>query len=146
MPTLLNPNDREAILHRLRRLQPSTQPRWGKLTAPKMICHLADQLRVSLGDLPIQRIDTFPSRTLVKWLVVYSPVQPPPAKIQTAPEMLTSAPKAWAEDMAQVEKLIGRLAATPTAAVHPFFGPLSHGGWGRLAWKHLDHHLRQFGC
>lgn len=146
MPTLLRPADREAILQRLRRLQPSAAARWGSLTAPKMICHLADQLRVSVGEVPVQRIDTLPRRTLLKWLVVYSPLKPPPGKIQTAPEMLATAPASWSEDLAQVERLVERLAATPTAAVHPFFGPLRHGGWGRLGWKHMDHHLRQFGC
>ena len=146
MPTLLNPADREAILQRLRRLQPTARPRWGTLTAPKLVCHLADNLRVSLGDVPVRRIDTLPSRTLLKWLVVYSPMRPPPGKIQTAPEMLTSAPTTWGEDMARVEQLIARMAAAPATAIHPFFGPLSAGGWGRLGWKHLDHHLRQFGC
>jgi hypothetical protein len=29
---------------------------------------------------------------------------------------------------------------------HPFFGPLSPGEWDRLMWKHIDHHLRQFGA
>jgi hypothetical protein len=111
-----------------------------------MVCHLADSLRVGLGDRPAQRVDTLPSRTLLKWLVVYSPMPPPPGKIQTAPEMLASGPTTWEEDLAHVEELVGRLAAAPTTAVHPFFGPLSHGGWGRLSWKHLDHHLRQFGC
>jgi hypothetical protein len=146
MPTILNPADRDAILQRLRRVQPAAQPRWGKLTAPRMVCHLADSLRVSLGDVPIRRLDTLPSRTLVKWLVVYSPIQPPRGKIQTAPEMIASAPTSWEKDMAQVETLIDRLAATPTSAVHPSFGPLNHGGWGKLTWKHIDHHLRQFGC
>jgi hypothetical protein len=146
LPTLLNTADREAILRRLRRLQPSSQPRWGTLTAPRMVCHLADQLRVGLGDLVAQRVDTFPRRTLLKWLVVYTPVRPPPGKIQTAPEMMRTGPTTWAEDLTTVEQLIGRLAANPTTAAHPFFGPLTHGGWARLAWKHVDHHLRQFGC
>lgn len=146
MPTILNPADREALLQRLRQVQPAAQPRWGQLTAPKMVCHLADSLRVGLGDVPIRRLDTLPSRTLVKWLVVYSPIQPPRGKIQTAPEMMATAPTSWEQDMAQVEALVARLAATPSRAVHPSFGPLSHDGWGRLTWKHLDHHLRQFGC
>ncbi len=146
MPTLLKSADREAIQKRLRRLEPSSQARWGKLTAPRMVCHLADSLRVGLGDLPAKRIDTLPRRTLLKWLVVYSPVPPPPGKVQTAPEMLSTGPTTWAEDVTTVEKLIERMATTPTSATHPFFGPLSHGGWGRLTWKHLDHHLRQFGC
>lgn len=146
MPSLLNPTDRDMILHRLRRLQPSTQPQWGTLTAPTMVCHLADQIRVGLGDLPVQRIDTVARRTLLKWLFVYSPLRPPPGKIKTAPEMLATEPTTWAQDLAQVETLISRLASAPKTAAHPFFGPLSRGGWCRLAWKHLDHHLRQFGC
>jgi hypothetical protein len=146
MPTLLDPADREAILERLRRLEPSSHPRWGTLTAQRMVCHLADSLRVGLGDLPTKRVDTFLSRTLLKWLVVYSPVPPPRGKIRTAPEMLTTGPTTWTADVAAVEALIGRMAAAPTGAPHPTFGPLTHGGWGRLTWKHLDHHLRQFGC
>jgi hypothetical protein len=146
MPTLLDSTDRETILQRLRRLEPSSQPRWGTLTAPRMVCHLADSLRVALGDLSAKRVDTFPSRTLVKWLVVYSPVQPPRGKVQTAPEMLTTEPTTWTEDVAAVEMLVERVATAPTNAIHPFFGPLTHGGWGRLACKHMDHHLRQFGC
>jgi transposase InsO family protein len=29
---------------------------------------------------------------------------------------------------------------------HPFFGPLTPYEWGRGMYKHLDHHLRQFGA
>jgi hypothetical protein len=29
--------------------------------------------------------------------------------------------------------------------VHPVFGTLSGKAWGALGWRHLDHHLRQFG-
>jgi hypothetical protein len=28
---------------------------------------------------------------------------------------------------------------------HPFFGPLAPDEWSILMYKHLDHHLRQFG-
>ena len=31
------------------------------------------------------------------------------------------------------------------AQVHGFFGKLNGQEWGRLVYKHLDHHLRQFG-
>jgi hypothetical protein len=146
MPTILDSADREAILQRLRRLQPSLQPRWGQLDAPRMVCHLADSLRVGLGELPARRVDTLASRTVFKWLVVHSPVPPPPGKIQTAPEMLSTEPTDWARDLALVEELVARLSAARTTAVHPFFGPLDPSGWGRLTWKHVDHHLRQFGC
>jgi hypothetical protein len=146
MPSLLHTTEREAVLRRLRQLQPSTKPRWGTFTAPKMICHMGDAFRVGFGDVSTKRMDTLPRRTLVKWLVIYSPMPPPPGKVQTAPEMLATVPTNWSKDMATVEELIARMATTPMTAVHPFFGPLTNDGWGRLNWKHLDHHLRQFGC
>ena len=146
MPTLLNAADREALVQRLRRLQPTAAPQWGTFTAPKMVCHLADSLRIGLGEVSARRVDSLPTRTLLKWVVVYSPAPPPKGKIQTAPEMLLTGPANWVEDVATVERLIAKLASTPTSAIHPMFGPLTHGGWGRLSWKHVDHHLRQFGC
>jgi hypothetical protein len=30
--------------------------------------------------------------------------------------------------------------------VHGFFGPLSGAEWGVSQYKHVDHHLRQFGA
>jgi hypothetical protein len=146
MPTLVSSADRQAVLERLRRLRPDSRPSWGELSAQRMVCHLSDSLRVALGDVAAQRVDTVVSRTLVKWLVVYSPVKPPPEKIQTAPEMMATAPTTWAQDLATLESLLARAGTTPSAATHPYFGPLSPDGWGRLGWKHIDHHLRQFGC
>ena len=28
---------------------------------------------------------------------------------------------------------------------HPFWGKMNHDDWNKLMWKHMDHHLRQFG-
>jgi hypothetical protein len=32
-----------------------------------------------------------------------------------------------------------------TTYPHPFFGPFTPEQWAVFQWKHLDHHLRQFG-
>ena len=32
-----------------------------------------------------------------------------------------------------------------TFEAHPIFGPLSHAEWMTWGWRHVDHHLRQFG-
>jgi hypothetical protein len=123
MPTLLAQDDRKLILQRLQRLTPESKPSWGTLTAPRLLCHLSDQLRVALGEQPVTRRDTPFSRTLLKWLVVYSPLRAPPGKVSTAPEMLTTSPGVWKTDRERCESLIQRLAVTPTTAVHPMFGP-----------------------
>ena len=33
-----------------------------------------------------------------------------------------------------------------TKEPHPFFGALAPEEWNTLTWKHLDHHLSQFGA
>ena len=145
MSSMLKPADREVILARLRRLDPTARARWGRFTAPQMVAHLSDALRVAVGETQAARRDPVLSRTLAKWLVVYTPMQAPRGRIQTAPEMLRSNPTSWETDLATCESLVRRLVETQTRAVHPAFGPLSHAGWGRLTWKHFDHHLHQFG-
>jgi hypothetical protein len=110
-----------------------------------MLCHVADQMRVALGDVPAEPVHSFLSRTLVKFIVVNTGFKPPRGKIQTAPEMLLSQPESWDTDLAACLELAERVGRGTACAVHPAFGPLTHEEWGRLCWKHMDHHLVQFG-
>jgi len=143
--TLMNASDRVVILERLRRVRPETRASWGSLDAPRMLCHVADQMRVALGDVPTKPTHSFLSRTLVKTIVVNTGLKPPRGKVQTAPEMLISRPSSWEADLSACVELVDRVAGATPNAVHPAFGPLSPAEWGRLCWKHLDHHLAQFG-
>jgi hypothetical protein len=144
-PTLLNDADRAQIIARLRRLTPNRTPLWGMFTAPRMLCHVTDQLRVATGIIIGRHRDSLLRRTLVKWVVVFSSMQAPPVKVQTIPEMLSTAPTSWDADMATCIWLINEVGRGKANGRHPAFGPLTSREWGRLAWKHLDHHLRQFG-
>jgi hypothetical protein len=146
IPTLLNKEDRDLILQRLRRVRPDAKPAWGSLSAPQMLCHLADQMRVALGDVQTKPTHTLASRTLVKFLVVNTGLEPPRGKIKTAPEMLHSHPTSWEKDLAACVELAERVGSGAATAIHPAFGPLSPEEWGRLCWKHFHHHLAQFGA
>ncbi len=145
MPTLLSDADRAAIIARLRRVTTDRVPRWGTLTAPKMLCHVTDQLRVATGVIIERHRDTLVRRTLLKWIVVHSAIQAPPGKVQTVPEMLGTAPTTWDADLATCLRLISDVGRGRANGRHPAFGPLNGREWGRIGWKHLDHHLRQFG-
>lgn len=145
MPTLLSDADRAAIIARLRRVTTDRVPRWGTLTAPKMLCHVTDQLRVATGVIIGRHRDTLVRRTLLKWIVVHSAIQAPPGKVQTVPEMLGTAPTTWDADLATCLRLISDVGRGRANGRHPAFGPLNGREWGRIGWKHLDHHLRQFG-
>ncbi len=143
--TLLNEADRTAIIARLRRVTPDRVPLWGTLTAPRMLCHVTDQMRVATGGIIGRHRDTLVRRTLLKWIVVNSSMRAPPGKVKTVPEMLSTVPTSWDADMATCIRLVNEVGLGHANGRHPAFGPLDGREWGRIGWKHFDHHLRQFG-
>ena len=132
---------------RIRDLRPEAHRRWGRMTAPQMVCHLSDQLRIALGQLPTRPV-TGPLRyTPMKQLVI--DVMPwPKGRIQGPPEAFTSSPVQWEQDIATLASLLdtfGARGGQRTWAPHPSFGRMSGPLWGRLTCRHFDHHLTQLG-
>lgn len=148
MRTLADAAARASVIARLERLSPDDAPSWGRFTAPQMLAHLTDALRMALGELPCEPrrlplVRHFP----VKHLVLY--VLPFPRSAPTAGELLARAPDAWAVERGHLASLVARFdpAVAPRAwPPHPIFGPLTGAQWGVLTYKHADHHLRQFGA
>jgi hypothetical protein len=149
MRTLAHANDLDDLRRRLRDVRPDSAARWGRMSAHQMICHVADALRMAMGERQVSAANTALHRTVIKWIALYLPARWP-AGIPTRPEVdqerTGTRPAEFAVDVAAVEALLGRVAARrgewPT---HPIFGPLSHRAWLRWAYLHTDHHLRQFG-
>jgi hypothetical protein len=152
MPTLWKVEARAEIRRRLGVLRPDSAPRWGRFTAPQMVAHLTESLRMAMGELPVaaRLVPAFFRHAPFKQFAVY--VMPFPKGLPTAPELLarslsvTSA--AWASERAAFDAALERFAArTPesTWPAHPAFGPLSARAWGALQYRHVDHHCRQFG-
>lgn len=65
----------------------------------------------------------------------------------TSPVLKTNGDKGDLEQ--QKKELVERLARYTDfkneGFVHPFFGPMTKEQIGKFAYKHTDHHLRQFG-
>jgi hypothetical protein len=137
---------RRELQRRLTRLAPARAPLWGRMTAPRMVVHVADALRMALGDLPVAAKATPLCLPVIKQLAIY--VLPFPKGVPTAPELLARVPAAWNSEMVTLSALIERFAERPVAGPwprHPVFGTMSGRAWGVLAYRHCDHHLRQFG-
>ena len=152
MKTLLHPADKEEILRRLNSIQPTSQRRWGSMSAHNMICHLSDGFRLYMGELPAKPAAVPIPRVLLKWFALWAPVQWPQG-FKTAPEidqqMGGTRPVEFVADLSELRALIERFTRRPADYVskpHTLFGPLSEREWNRLAYLHADHHLRQFGA
>lgn len=152
MRTLARGRDKAALLRRLREVRPESARRWGRMSAHQMVVHLADGFRMALGRKPVARACGPLSRSVVKWLALYAPL-PWPAGVATSPEIDQAcggtAPAEFATDVAQLETLLEQAAAPDPALdgqAHPVFGPMSAAAWLRWGYRHVDHHLRQFGA
>lgn len=148
------PNARAAETHdelarRIGALDPGRAPRWGRLDASRMVCHLIDSLEMATGARAVRLKPLWPFRVFpLKHLVLHA--LPMPRGAPTAPELLATRPSpTFDADRARLLALLQTFAAMPDAgpgAVHPLFGRLGHAKWGALVYKHMDHHLRQFGA
>lgn len=152
MSTLLRPEVRAAVEARLARLQPDSERRWGQMSAGGAICHLSDAFRMALDERPIAPIHA-PLKPLVKLVALRLPLPWPGGRIRTLPEAEQgkggTPPTTFEHDRAELLTLIRRFAAAPPGALrreHPMFGRMSRADWGRWAYRHMDHHLRQFGA
>jgi hypothetical protein len=79
---LANPADKQEIVERLAKIQSSSPRLWGKMTAPQMICHLADSFRVTMGEKPWEtaRVSVTPIPMpdwFVKWVALDAPLRWP---------------------------------------------------------------------
>ena len=146
MKSVWQDDSRQELNDRVGRLVWDRRAEWGRFTAPKMVCHLADSLRMAMGDLTVAR-KTLPIRypPLKQFIIYWAPF---PKSAPTASELLAREPKAYVDDVADVQALLARAGSARTTVSwpeHPVFGALSKRAWGVLIYRHMDHHLRQFG-
>ena len=145
---LFNAAAAESIIQRVQQLQPDTAPLWGKMNATEMLRHCnscnAEILEQERGDKK-----TTVKQFLLRILALY--LAPNFAKGISSEPHHNFAGKV---DSSQFEpqkgafiRLIRELHATkrPLTLTHPAFGNISTREWGIAAYKHMDHHLRQFG-
>lgn len=147
MKTLFQEESRAEVHSRISGLTHESQRRWGKMQAGQMVAHCADQLRLALGDFG-SKLSPSPLRfPPLKHAAIYW-MPWPHGRVQAPPELFTTQPATWNEDVQALRGLIdrfGRADAQAAWPAHPKFGRMSGKDWGVLAYRHLDHHLRQFG-
>lgn len=145
MKTIWQKENRENLENRIDRLRPDTPAKWGKFSAPQMVAHLTEAVRMGLGELSVVPRNTPFKRFPLKQLIIY--VAPFPKGAPTAPELLAGNPQEFNGDVTRLKEVMGRFAggSHKNLPEHPAFGKLSRRAWGVLAYKHIDHHLKQFG-
>jgi transposase InsO family protein len=135
--------------HRIGRLRPDSERLWGKMTAAQAVAHCAVSMEWAVGDKRPPRL--FVGRLLGRIVKprVFANDEPMRRNSPTTKDLLIHDDRSLESETARLRQLIDRFAkggpAGCTTHPHSFFGPLTPVEWSALMYKHLDHHLRQFG-
>ena len=151
--TIEDPAALESLVARLQGLRPDAERRWGTLDPGEMLCHLADAHEMVLRRPdPVEPVAKVRSRPVLKWVALYSPI-PWSKRAQTDssvdPKRQGTKPTDFAADRQRAIESLCRVAEAPVeelAPVHLLFGPMSADDWYRSVYRHVRHHLRQFGA
>jgi uncharacterized protein DUF1569 len=149
METLFEASRVEEVKLRLEHLKPDSQRVWGKMSPAQMLAHCSAGMEMAMGQIR-------PPRALVGRIigpaikrVALRDKEPMRRNSPTARELVMTGDRDFAKEQGRLGELIGCFAtagpAGCTAHPHAFFGPLTPDEWAILMYKHLDHHLRQFG-
>ncbi len=149
MKSLYESTTAEEIKQRLNSLTPASERLWGKMNAGQMLAHCSAAMDQAVGDKTLPR--TFLGR-LIGPLVESSFTNEKPwsKNSPTAPSFVITDERDLATERDRLTLLTDRFSKGGpegcTKSPHTFFGQLTPEEWGKGMYKHLDHHLRQFGA
>jgi hypothetical protein len=145
--TLLHDPGRGAELaRRVASLLPNATPRWGRMSVDQMLHHCNLVLLEALGEYtPARSIKGLP-QALVRWAILNAPWG---KGAPTRPDMRIAEGEHYdfAQEKARCLSLLERNLAKPMDAPWPRSAnfPMTGRHWSQLQYKHLNHHLTQFG-
>lgn len=146
MKSLLEDDGYQDIVKRFDKLKPDSNRLWGKMSPAQMAWHCQYPL-----ELAIKNEDKgVRGNPLIRWVFKKSLYNDKPWRknLPTAPFLVAKEEKDFDFEVSKLKQLISdfhKVKERTEWSPHPIFGHFTHNQWGKLEYKHLDHHLRQFG-
>ena len=144
---------KETFLALLQQANSGTASKWGKMDFQQMLEHVADFFQVSTQKQHYPFVSPPEHMPKLKEFLMSDKPFRENTKAPTSiigeeplPYRYASVDEAMQEVIAEVNYFFQLYADEPEiTAVHPVFGELNYEEWVRLHYKHVTHHLRQFG-
>ena len=149
MRNFFDQNAAQQFKERLAQLRPDSERQWGKMNPSQALAHMSKGMEQAMGEVRPPRM--FVGRIIGSYIKkkAFEKDEPMRRNSPTVPGFVVDDERDFVAERQRLIGLIDRAtAAGPTGcSTHPhsFFGPLTNEQWGVLIFKHLDHHLRQFG-
>lgn len=148
-PSVFDPATTATLLERLNKLSEDSQPQWGKMTVSQMLAHLNVAYGITYGEIPVSY--NWFTKQMLKLFVKSTVVGNKPYKRngQTAPVFVIDDERDFNVERSKLETYLQKMEAEGAAAYEgkesPSFGVLTAQEWSNQFYKHMDHHLTQFG-
>ena len=149
MRNIFDQDNTEELKSRIGQLTPETKGLWGTMEVSQMLAHCCVTYEMAYEDKhkrpsPVLR---FFLKLLIKNGVVGE--KPYPKNSRTAPGFIITDKKDFEVEKKRLLDYVDytfQLGADHFEGLESFsFGPITSKEWSNLFYKHLDHHLRQFG-
>ncbi|MBO6606198.1 DUF1569 domain-containing protein [Psychroserpens sp.] len=148
MESLFTEKVKKSILKRLELLNEHTDAKWGKMNVSQMLSHCKFPLQVALQKLPLDRPNAFKRFIFSFFKASLYNDKPWKQGLPTAPPFIVTDEKEFKKELDELVSTIKEFhdqRDTTEWPEHPMFGKFTSEQWGKMQYKHLDHHLRQFG-
>jgi hypothetical protein len=149
LPNIYDSQVAQQLIDRINKLTPETLPLWGKMNASQMLAHS----NVTYEYVFDERNDK--PNFFVKWLLkkfVKNKVvgeAPYEQNMKTSPAFIVPDNKNFEKEKTRLINYINKVVATGQAAFEgkesSSFGVMTSAEWNNLMYKHINHHLEQFG-
>lgn len=136
----------EELANRIHSLKPDAARQWGKMSIGQMVWHCQIPVRLAVEN----RKSKQSGNPLVRWLFKKQLYNDTPWRksLPTIPIARATMEKDFETERKRLLENLQELYAVKDREAwnpHPIFGRLTPTQWGQMQYKHLDHHLRQFG-
>src|SRR5277367_374288 len=139
----------DEVTQRINALNASSPRQWGKMNVAQMMAHCSAALDMATGELNLPRI--FIGRLIAPFVKpIFTNEKPFSQNNPTDKKLVVADQRDFPREQEQLKLKVQQFhdggEAKCTRHPHPFFGALTPQEWARGMYKHLDHHLRQFGA
>jgi hypothetical protein len=147
MKTVFDKETRDALIERIHLLQETSRPQWGRMTVYQMIKHCRLWEEMISGNKKYKQ--AFIGRLFGK-LALKSVLKDDSPLRRNTPTISELRVSDEGDILSEKRKWIALIEENSNYSnpgfVHPFFGKMTKEQIGYIAYKHTDHHLRQFNC
>jgi hypothetical protein len=144
MKTIFDKATREDLITRINTLTENSAVQWGKMNVYQMVKHCTMWEEMLLGKKVYKQsfLGRLVGKFALKDMMKDEPVKP---NLPTVPSFKMTGNGDFAAAKTEWVNLIKEHGNQENSGfVHPFFGQLTADQAGRMDYKHIDHHLRQF--